>query len=132
MTCAGAQVILVRKYEILQAESLVELINTSTGVHKLLLARKEGVTLRADFDLYILLCRTGLNYLAAGTLNRGLFVVGMYSLLHHVHLSWIFSNSCLLLMTAEDILTYTIIKINTFLSKNKNKFIIGRHFLYYR
>ena len=47
--------------ELVQAELLVELGHASAGIHQLLLAREEGVTLRADFHLDILLGRTCLN-----------------------------------------------------------------------
>ena len=65
-----------------QAELLVELGNASAGIHQLLLTCKEGVTLRADFHLDILLGRTCLNHITAGASNRSLLIIGMDSFLH--------------------------------------------------
>ena len=71
---------------LLQAEALVEAINTSTSVNQLLLAGIERVTLGADFDLDVLLGGAGLDHFAARTTNSGLVVVGMDAFLHVVHL----------------------------------------------
>ena len=67
---------------LVQAELLVELRNASAGIHQLLLTREEGVTLRADFHLDILLGRTCLNHITAGASNRSLLIIGMDSFLH--------------------------------------------------
>ena len=67
---------------LVQAELLVELGHASAGIHQLLLAREEGVTLRADFHLDILLGRTCLNHITAGASNRSLLIIGMDSFLH--------------------------------------------------
>ena len=67
---------------LVQAEALVELGHTATGVHQLLSARKERVTLRADFYANILLRRTCLNYITAGAFNSSLLIIGMDSFLH--------------------------------------------------
>ena len=67
---------------LVQTELLVELGHASAGIHQLLLARKEGVTLRADFHLDILLGRTCLNHITAGASNRSLLIIGMDSFLH--------------------------------------------------
>ena len=71
---------------LLQIESLVEPINTSTGVNQLLLAGVERVALGADFNSDVLLGGTGRKDVATGTANRGLVVFGMESFLHVVHL----------------------------------------------
>ena len=71
---------------LLQVVLLVETINTTAGVYQLLLTCKERVTLGANFDLDVLLGGTGLNYFAACTTDSGLFVVGMDSFLHRIHL----------------------------------------------
>ena len=75
---------------LLQAESLVETINTSTGIDQLLLAGIEGVALRADFNLDVLLSGTGRKDVATGTADRGLFVLGMDTFLHVFHLFLLF------------------------------------------
>ena len=67
---------------LVQAELLVELGNASAGVHQLLLTREEGVTLRADFHLDLLLGRTCLNHITAGASNSSLLIIGMDSFLH--------------------------------------------------
>ena len=67
---------------LVQTELLVELGHTSAGIHQLLLAGEEGVTLRADFHLDILLGRTCLNHITAGASNRSLLIIGMDSFLH--------------------------------------------------
>ena len=64
-------------------KSLLELINTSACIDKLLLAGEEGVALRAnlDFELFSL---SGLsnNGLAACALDNALYVFGLDSFLH--------------------------------------------------
>ena len=67
---------------LVQAEALVELGHTSAGIHQLLLAGEEGVTLRADFYANILLRRTCLNYITAGAFDSSLLIIGMDSFLH--------------------------------------------------
>ena len=71
---------------LLQAKTLVEAINTSTGVNQLLLAGIERVALGADFNTNVLLGGTGRKDVATGTADRGLFVLGMDTFLHFVHL----------------------------------------------
>ena len=71
---------------LLQAETLVEAINTSTGVNQLLLAGIERVALGADLNTNILLGGAGRKNVATGTANGGLFVIGMDTFLHVVHL----------------------------------------------
>ena len=67
---------------LVQTETLVELGHTSAGIHQLLLAGEEGVTLRADFYANILLRRTCLNYITAGAFDSSLLIIGMDSFLH--------------------------------------------------
>ena len=76
----------MRTSSLLQAESLVEPINTSTGVNQLLLAGIERVALGADFNSDVLLSGTGRKDVATGTANGSLFVIGMDTFLHFVHL----------------------------------------------
>ena len=71
---------------LLQAEALVEAINTSTSVNQLLLAGIERVALGADFHTNVLLGRTGSKDIAACAADGGLFVLGMDTFLHFVHL----------------------------------------------
>ena len=71
---------------LLQAEALVEAINTSTGVNQLLLAGIERVALGADFNLNVLLGRTSGKDIAASAADGSLFVLGMETFLHFVHL----------------------------------------------
>ena len=71
---------------LLQAKALIEAINPSTGVNQLLLAGIERVALGADFHTNVLLGRTGGKDIAAGAADGGLFVLGMDTFLHFVHL----------------------------------------------
>ena len=71
---------------LLQAETLVEAINTSTGVNQLLLAGIERVALGADLDTDLLLGGAGGKDVTAVATDRGLFVLGMDTFLHFVHL----------------------------------------------
>lgn len=70
--------------DLLQAKSLVEPINASTGIDQLLLASVEGMALGADFNLNVLLRGTGRENVATGTADRSLFVLGMDTFLHVV------------------------------------------------
>ena len=71
---------------LLQTKSLVETINTSTGVDQLLLAGVERVALGADLNADVLLGGTGRKDVATGTADGSLFVVGMDAFSHVVHL----------------------------------------------
>ena len=71
---------------LLQTKSLVETINTSTGVNQLLLAGIERVALGADLNTDVLLSGASRKDVATGTANRSLFVLGMDTFLHVVHL----------------------------------------------
>ena len=76
----------LQRHFLLQTKSLVETINTSTGVDQLLLAGVERVALRADLNTDLLLGRTGCENVAASAADRRLFVVGMDAFSHVVHL----------------------------------------------
>ena len=76
----------VRTSLLLQAETLVEPINTSTGVNQLLLAGIERVALGADLNSDVLLGGASRKDIATGAANRSLFVIGMDTFLHVVHL----------------------------------------------
>ena len=77
----------MRTVFLLQAVFLVETVNTSTGVNKLLLAGVERVTLGANFNLDVLLGRTSLNNCTTRASDSRLFVLGMDTFLHGFHLS---------------------------------------------
>ncbi len=76
----------VRTSFLLQIESLVETVNTSTGVNQLLLAGIERVALGADFNLDVLLGGTSSKLVATSATDGGLFVSGMDAFLHFIHL----------------------------------------------
>lgn len=69
---------------LLQTELLVELVNTSAAVDKLLLTCEERVAFRADFHFNILLGGTGFDYVSACALNSGGLIIGMDSFFHYV------------------------------------------------
>ena len=71
---------------LLQVESLVETVNTSTGVNQLLLAGIERVALGANFHADVLLGRTGSKGITTGAADGGLLVVRMDAFSHVVHL----------------------------------------------
>ena len=77
---------------LLQIESLVEAINTSTGVNQLLLAGIERVALGADFNSDVLLGGTSRKDVATSTTDGSLFVVRMDAFSHFVHLFLISSK----------------------------------------
>ena len=93
-----------------ETELLLETIYTSAGIHEFLLAREKRMALGANFNTDIALGRTGLDYLAAGTSDRSLLVVGVDSFLHRFHLSSrvkaAFSSVCNILQQATIILSY--------------------------
>src|ERR1700682_3301320 len=61
---------------------LLEALHPASGVHELLLARVEGVALRADLDLQLRLCRLGLKRVPARAPDIRQHVVGMDPGLH--------------------------------------------------
>ena len=67
-------------------KTLLELVNTSACIDKLLLAGEEGMALGANFYAYLTVCvalgRTGGNSFAACAADSYFFVFGMYSSLH--------------------------------------------------
>ncbi len=77
---------------LLQTKSLVETVNTSTGVNQLLLAGIERVALGADFNSDVLLCGTGGKSVATGTTDGSLLVLGMDAFSHVVHLFLLISK----------------------------------------
>ena len=71
---------------LLQAEALVEAIDTSTGVNQLLLAGIERVALGADLNTDLLLGGASGKGVAAGATDRSLLVLGVDTISHFVHL----------------------------------------------
>ena len=63
---------------------LHKLLYPSFGVDELLLAGKEGMTLRANIHMDIRFGRTRMNGVAAGADNRGFDVFRMQFLLHFI------------------------------------------------
>jgi hypothetical protein len=63
-------------------ETLLELVNTSAGVNKLLLAGEERVALGANFNAEIALGGTARNFVAACASDNAFFVFGMDAFLH--------------------------------------------------
>ena len=77
-----------------EAVLLVELVNTSACVNQLLLARKIGVTLVANFhldDVGVFGC-TRLERSATSTYNSRLMIIRMYTLFHFAHLADFFER----------------------------------------
>ena len=73
---------------LVKAELLVEAADTATGVHHLLLAGVEGVTLGANFYADVLLGGAGLDHIAAGAPDGGLLIVGVEAFLHFIFTSF--------------------------------------------
>ncbi len=64
-------------------KSLLELVNTSACINKLLLAGEEGMALRANLDSDLAsLCGLCNNGLAACALDNALYIFGLNSFLH--------------------------------------------------
>ena len=64
-------------------KSLLELVNTTAGINKLLLTGEEGVALGANFNSDLTtLCGLGYNGLAACALDHALFVLRLNSFFH--------------------------------------------------
>ena len=71
---------------VLKTELLLKAVNTAAGINQLLLARKEGMALGANFNTDILFGGAGLNHFAARTTNRRLCIFRMDALFHCTHL----------------------------------------------
>jgi len=63
-------------------EALLEAINTSASINQLLLAGVERMALRADINLHLFLCGTGLKSFTAYAANYAFAVLGMDVFLH--------------------------------------------------
>ena len=110
---------------LIQAKLLIEAADTATGVHHLLLAGEEGVTLGTDLDTDILAGGAGLDHVAAGTGDGRLLVVRMDTLLHVWFTSFSFRvrrrSKPPRLINADDM-------IARFLQKSKRFFPFSIHF----
>ena len=71
---------------ILHIVLLLKSIHTSAGIDELLSAGIERMTFRANFNPDLRLGGGGFKSFAASALYRSFFVIGMYSVLHIVHL----------------------------------------------
>ena len=69
----------VRCKDLFDAETLLEAIDASAGIHQLLLAGEERMALGADINLQLLLRAAGFKRLTAHAANDGLAVLGMDS-----------------------------------------------------
>ena len=78
--------LLYNRVLLVEAELLVEAADTATGVHHLLLAGVEGMTLGANFYADVLLGGAGLDHIAAGAPDGGLLIIGVEAFLHYIHL----------------------------------------------
>ena len=102
------------KILLVETELLVETADTATGVHHLLLASVEGVTLGTHFNTDVLLGGAGLDHVAAGAPDGGLLIVGMNSCLHCIFTSFSMEDR---FVNATDMLAQFSRKGNTFLKK---------------
>ena len=68
--------------KVVAAELLRESLDTACAVDKLLLPRKERMTIRANLDLQLGLGRARLESVPAATSNRAIHVFGMNIVLH--------------------------------------------------
>ena len=73
----------------LKTISLFELIDTSTGINQLLLAREEGVAVAANiyFQYFTIFGRAGLEGSTASASYRYFVIFGMNVRFHYVHLA---------------------------------------------
>ena len=75
-------------------ETLLETVNTSTGINQLLLAGKERMALGADFNLQFGLDRPRLKRLTAYATDDGLAIFGMDLFFHAfsplLRMLWVF------------------------------------------
>ena len=70
---------------LVEIELLLELINTTACINKLLFAGEERMAFRANINLNVVLNRLGNIFCAASTLNNGGLVFGMETLLHFLY-----------------------------------------------
>jgi hypothetical protein len=68
---------------LLHAVSLLESLNTTRSIHKLLFTGKERVAGRTNLRRYLRLGGAGQEGIAAQTLNRNFIILGMDSFFHN-------------------------------------------------
>mgnify|MGYP003310314482 CR=1 FL=1 len=110
---------------LLQIESLVETVDTSTGINQLLLAGIEGMAVAADFHADIGLGGTGLELVTTSALDGGHLIVGMDTLFHF------FSPRSRLLLFATAMIPQPIVECKLFFKNkpqktNKSKPFFGK------
>ena len=71
---------------VLQIETLLKSVNPSAGINQFLFSSEERMALGANFNTDILLCRTGMNHIAACAGNGCLFIIWMDVFFHVSHL----------------------------------------------
>ena len=104
------------------SQSLLELVQTTARIDKLLLAGVEGVALGADFNTHLAtLGRARNDSLTASALDNALNVLGMDSVLHfHLPLTWNFPICLDMGYKSLYIIAQTTLKCKGFL-----KFFLG-------
>ena len=70
----------------IHTETLLETVDTTACINKLLLAGKERMALGTNFNTDVLLGRACLDNITASAGNRSLLILGMDFLLHFIHL----------------------------------------------
>lgn len=76
--------LLVIMLQSVEVELLLELINTSACIYKLLLAGEERMAFRTNINLNVVFYRLGNIFGATSTLDSGGLVIGMDTLLHFI------------------------------------------------
>ena len=71
-------------FALVEIVSLLEFVDASTGVNKLLFAREVRMALGANFNADVLLCGTRLECVSACTHDGHVVIVGMDSFFHFV------------------------------------------------
>ena len=75
--------------KLVEVETLLEAVNTSAGIDKLLFTGEERMALGANFNADILGCGTGGYLVTARAADSSFLVLGMQILFHSIHLSQI-------------------------------------------
>ena len=73
---------LIKFHTLVDAETLLEAVNTPTAIHKLLLACVERVTFRANLHADVLAGGSGVNRISARTCNDERRIFGMDAFFH--------------------------------------------------
>ena len=95
-------------------KSLLELVNTSAGINKLLLTGEEGMALRANFNSHLsAYCGLCCYCFATSALDDYFLVIRMDSCLHYIY-----TSLYILLFAIADIIPYYFAKCKSFSKKN--------------